>query len=111
MRIALLGAESTGKTALAEALAAHFNESGRTAIAVPEVLREWCMQRGREPRPQEQLAIAREIVQAHGGTIGLESATQSGTRFIVHVPALETGASPSLLSSETARPAEVGAAR
>jgi len=57
------------------------------------------------------LAIAREIVQAHGGTIGLESSTQTGTRFIVRVPTLETGASPSLLSSETARPAEVGAAR
>ncbi len=60
MRIALLGAESTGKTALAEALAGHFNAAGRTAAAVPEVLREWCVQHGREPRPQEQLAIARE---------------------------------------------------
>ncbi|MES2940448.1 MAG: ATP-binding protein [Pseudomonadota bacterium] len=60
MRIALLGAESTGKTALAEALAAHFNASGRTAIAVPEVLREWCVRHGREPRPEEQLAIAHE---------------------------------------------------
>ena len=57
------------------------------------------------------LAIAREIVQAHGGTIGLESTTQTGTRFIVRVPALEIGTSTPLLSSETARPAEVGAAR
>jgi signal transduction histidine kinase len=57
------------------------------------------------------LAIAREIVQAHGGTIGLESTTQNGTRFVVRVPALEIGASTTLLSSETARPAEVGAAR
>ena len=60
MRIALLGAESTGKTALAEALARHFNAEGRSAIAVPEVLRAWCVRYGREPRPEEQLAIARE---------------------------------------------------
>jgi signal transduction histidine kinase len=57
------------------------------------------------------LAIAREIVQAHGGTIDLESTTQSGTSFIVRVPTLETGGSTPLLSSETARPAEIGAAR
>src|SRR5919201_1779790 len=57
------------------------------------------------------LAIAREIVQAHVGTIGLESTTQTGTSFIVRVPTLETGASTPLLSSETARPAEIGAAR
>jgi signal transduction histidine kinase len=57
------------------------------------------------------LAIARQIVQAHGGTIKLESTTQTGTSFIVRVPALETSASTPLLSSETARPAEVGAAR
>lgn len=57
------------------------------------------------------LAIAREIVQAHGGTIGLESTTQTGTSFIVRVPTLETGGSTPLLSSETARPAEIGAAR
>ena len=57
------------------------------------------------------LAIAREIVQAHGGTISLESTIQAGTRFIVRVPALETSPPTPLLSSETARPAEVGAAR
>lgn len=60
MKIALLGAESTGKTALAEALARHFNGSGKTAVAVHEVLRAWCLRRGREPRPEEQLAIAQE---------------------------------------------------
>ena len=35
------------------------------------------------------LAIAREIVQAHGGTIDLQSSPQSGTSFIVRIPALE----------------------
>ena len=57
------------------------------------------------------LAIAREIIQAHGGWIDLESAPQTGTRFIVRIPALEPGPSTPLISSEPARPAEVGAAR
>ena len=56
--IALLGAESTGKTWLAAALAAHLCEQGKRAIAVPEVLREWCTRARREPRPEEQLPIA-----------------------------------------------------
>jgi nicotinamide riboside kinase len=60
MKIALLGAESTGKTWLAHELATHLGEQGRRAEAVPEVLREWCMREGREPRPEEQLPIARE---------------------------------------------------
>jgi signal transduction histidine kinase len=58
------------------------------------------------------LAIAREIVQAHGGRIELHSTPQSGTSFMVRIPAaLESGVSTPLTSSESARPAEVGAAR
>jgi signal transduction histidine kinase len=57
------------------------------------------------------LAIAREIVQAHGGTIDLQSSPQMGTRFNVRIPALESTGSTSLTSSESSRPAEVGAAR
>lgn len=60
LRIALLGAESTGKTRLATELAAHFTSLGRTAVAVPEALREWCESNGRTPRPEEQLPIAQE---------------------------------------------------
>ena len=60
MKIALLGAESTGKTELAQALAAHFRAQGQAAVAVPEVLREWCAREGRTPRPEEQLPIAQE---------------------------------------------------
>jgi nicotinamide riboside kinase len=59
-RVALLGAESTGKTRLAGELAAHLCSGGLRAVAVPEVLREWCTREGRTPRPEEQLAIARE---------------------------------------------------
>jgi hypothetical protein len=50
-------------------------------------------------------------VQAHGGTIDLQSSPLGGTRFNVRIPALEMGGSTSLTSSESARPAEVGAAR
>lgn len=58
--IALLGAESTGKTHLAEDLGRHLRAQGLRARVVPEVLREWCSREGRAPRPEEQLAIARE---------------------------------------------------
>jgi nicotinamide riboside kinase len=57
-RIALLGAESTGKTQLAHALAAHLREAGAQAVAIDEYLREWCEQKGRTPQPHEQAEIA-----------------------------------------------------
>lgn len=53
--IALLGAECTGKSTLAEALAAHFN-----AGLVTEYLREWCDTHGRTPQRHEQAHIATE---------------------------------------------------
>jgi nicotinamide riboside kinase len=60
VKIALVGAESTGKTTLARALAAHFAAEGRRAVVVDEALRAWCEREGREPRPEEQLPIAQE---------------------------------------------------
>lgn len=59
--IALLGAESTGKTALAQALCETLQARGAgRSTWVPEWLRLWCDQAGRTPRPEEQWAIARE---------------------------------------------------
>lgn len=58
--VALLGAESTGKTLLTQALAAHWRAQGLRVMVVPEVLRAWCDQAGRTPRADEQLAIAQE---------------------------------------------------
>lgn len=63
MKIALLGAESTGKTELAQALVRHLHAQGRPAHLVPEVLREWCNRQGRTPQPHEQAAIAHEQAQ------------------------------------------------
>ncbi|MES2973589.1 MAG: ATP-binding protein [Pseudomonadota bacterium] len=60
VKIAVLGAESTGKTELTRALAAHLAAQGRSVTLVPEVLREWCEARGRVPVASEQLAIAQE---------------------------------------------------
>jgi nicotinamide riboside kinase len=57
-KIALLGAESTGKTQLAHALAAHLRDAGAQAVAIDEYLREWCEQKGRTPQPNEQAEIA-----------------------------------------------------
>lgn len=51
--VALLGAECTGKSTLAEALAAHFK-----AGIVIEYLREWCDTHGRTPLQHEQAHIA-----------------------------------------------------
>lgn len=56
--IAILGAESTGKTTLAAGLAAALTARGIARVTwVPEVLRDWCQQNGRTPRREEQRAI------------------------------------------------------
>ena len=60
LRIALLGAESTGKTALAQGIQAHFQARGLPTALVPEYLRTWCDAAGRTPRPEEQQGIAQE---------------------------------------------------
>ena len=58
MKIALLGAECTGKTALTKALATALQGRGQSAYCAPEVLREWCDQHGRTPQAHEQITIA-----------------------------------------------------
>lgn len=61
--IALLGAESTGKTTLAHQLADALRAPGLRVARVDEVLREWCVREGRTPRADEQAAIARAQTQ------------------------------------------------
>lgn len=58
--IALLGAESTGKTTLANALVQALRGVGQKVVLVPEYLREWCDLEGRVPRADEQVHIAHE---------------------------------------------------
>lgn len=57
--IALLGAESTGKTTLARDLHRSLQEQGHHVALVEEALREFCLLRGRTPRADEQADIAR----------------------------------------------------
>ncbi len=58
--VALLGAESTGKTTLAGEIAAALAARGMQAEVVAEALREFCVARERTPRQDEQLDLARE---------------------------------------------------
>jgi two-component system sensor histidine kinase ResE len=45
------------------------------------------------------LAIAREIVQAHGGTISVESDAATGTSFLVRLPLVESSQAPRISSA------------
>jgi len=56
--IALLGAESTGKTTLARALVERLTAQGHRVALVEEALREFCLREGRTPRRDEQAALA-----------------------------------------------------
>ena len=56
--IAIVGAESTGKSWLARTLTELLRERGETAHWVQEHLRQWCERAGRTPHPHEQLGIA-----------------------------------------------------
>ena len=58
--VAIVGAESTGKTTLAVALAAALDRPGRSAVHMPEYLREFCDRHQRTPRRDEQAGIAAE---------------------------------------------------
>ena len=57
-KIAILGAESTGKSQLAQALAQHFSQQGWVTHRVDEYLREWCDLHQRTPQQHEQELMA-----------------------------------------------------
>lgn len=72
-RIALLGAESTGKTQLGLALALALRTRGQEVHLVSEYLRTWCDAQGRTPEPHEQAQIAQHqadvVLQHTSGTV------------------------------------------
>ena len=80
--IALLGAESTGKTTLAQALGHALAEAGRSVAVVPEYLREFCDRHARTPRADEQALIAAEQ------TRRIEDATRGHAIVIADTTAL-----------------------
>lgn len=57
-RVALLGGESSGKTTLAAALAAHYR-----TVWVPEYLREFTERHDRPPLESEQIEVARTQIE------------------------------------------------
>lgn len=65
-RIAILGAECTGKTQLTQALHAILSERHGRVHWVPEVLRDWCETHQRTPQRDEQAAVARAQMQRTG---------------------------------------------
>jgi len=58
--VAVIGAESTGKTALVHDLAVALQGRGLDAVVVTEALRDFCDQQGRTPQVHEQAGIALE---------------------------------------------------
>jgi nicotinamide riboside kinase len=63
MKIAILGAECSGKTTLAKRLAAELTRQGFSACFVGEALREWCDRNQRTPKANEQTDIAKLQIQ------------------------------------------------
>lgn len=63
MKIAILGAECSGKTTLAQRLASELTHQGFAACFVSEALREWCDSNQRTPKANEQTAIAKLQIQ------------------------------------------------
>ena len=63
MKIAILGAECSGKTTLAQRLAAELTHQGFSACFVSEALREWCDRNQRTPKANEQTDIAKLQIQ------------------------------------------------
>jgi len=82
--IAVVGAESTGKTTLAHQLAQALAEQGHDAVVVHETLRAFCEHHGRTPRVDEQAAIAQEHSQR------IEMAAQRHAVVIADTTALMT---------------------
>jgi nicotinamide riboside kinase len=92
--IAVLGAESTGKTELANALARRIGARGTTVMRVGEYLREWCDHEHRTPRPTEQSTIAAEQ------TRRIEDAAKNGV-VVADTTSLMTAVYSDLLFDDT----------
>jgi nicotinamide riboside kinase len=64
LSVAVVGAESTGKSWLTQALAGVLRARDQAVHTVDEVLRQWCDRAGRTPQRHEQMAIAEQQAQA-----------------------------------------------
>ena len=79
MRIALLGAESTGKSHLALALSERLSDAGLQVHRIDEYLREWCDIENRTPTREEQHHIAHtqmaRVLAAPAGSVVIADTT------------------------------------
>ena len=64
LHVAIVGAESTGKSWITSALADVLRARGQAVHTVDEVLRHWCNRAGRTPQRHEQMAIAQQQADA-----------------------------------------------
>ena len=89
MRIALLGAESTGKSHLALALSTRLSDAGLQVHRVDEYLREWCDIENRTPNREEQLHIAHtqmaRVLAAPTGSVVIADTTPLMTAVYSHM--------------------------
>ena len=86
----MLGAESTGKTQMAQGLTANLRSQGHSVSHIPETLRLWCDTAGRTPRADEQWGIA----QAHTAHI---AQAPDATYLVADTTALMTAVYSDLL--------------
>ncbi len=75
-RIAVVGAESTGKTSLVQALSEQVS-----AVVVPEQLRQFVEQHGRVPTQSEQTPLMQAQIRAEEAAV--EQAARLGYRFVL----------------------------
>jgi nicotinamide riboside kinase len=92
--VAVVGAESTGKTTLARALAGRLAAEGHDAVTVAEHLREWCETHARTPRADEQRAIA------DAQTARIDAAAASHEIVVADTTALMTAVYSDLLFAD-----------
>jgi nicotinamide riboside kinase len=74
--ICIIGAECTGKTALAQQLAAQTGGQ-----VVPELLRDWCTKHGRTPRVDEQAVLMQAQIHAENQALALINQGQGAMLF------------------------------
>ncbi len=81
--ICLIGAECTGKTVLAQQLAAVFG-----GVVVPEVLRDWCITHARTPQAHEQAALLQAQIHQENQAKALINKEQGAMVFCDTAPLL-----------------------
>ena len=92
--IAVVGAESTGKTTLVEQLFERLKAQGRDVVVIDETLRQFCEVQGRTPFVHEQ----RDLARAHSQRI--ETARREHAIVLADTTALMTAVYSDLIFSD-----------